>query len=107
MNAPNRLDQADAAILTREQAADLLSRYPRVSDAEAKLILRFLRTGRHLDVGMLTGDEALKPQLDRFMDDHGKHLRVSAGETAAVVAAIAGFLVACWLVWEVIKPGSL
>lgn len=107
MNAPKPLEQADAAILTRAQAADLLFRYPHVSDAEAKLILCFLRTGRHLDVGMLTGDEALKPQLDRFMDDHGKHLRVSAGETAALAAAIAGFLVACWLVWEVIKPDAL
>ena len=94
MNAPTHLEQAP--MLTREQVADLLSRYPRVSDAEARLILRFLRSGRHLDVGMLTGDEQLKPQLDLFM-----------AETAAVVATIAGFLVACWLVWEAIKPGAL
>jgi hypothetical protein len=105
MNAPTHLEQAP--MLTREQVADLLCRYPRVSDAEARLILRFLRSGRHLDVGMLTGDEALKPQLDLFMDDHGRHLRVGAGETAAVVASIAGFLVACLLVWEAIKPGAL
>ena len=93
--------------LTREQAADLLFRYPRVSEAEARLILGFLRNGRHLDVGMVTGDERLRPQLDSFMDDHGKHLRVGFGEATAVIAAIAGFLLACWFVWETVKPGSI
>jgi hypothetical protein len=107
MNAPIHPEQADAAMPTREQVTDLLCRYPKVSDAEARLIVRFLRTGRHLDVGMLTGDEALKPQLERFMDEHGKHLRVGASETAAVVATIAGLLLACWIIWETIKPGSL
>ena len=107
VNARSTPDRATAQRLTREQAGDLLLRYPRVSDAEARLILGFLRHGRHLDVGMLTADETLKPQLDSFMRDHGKHLRVSFGEGSAVVAAIAGFLILCWLVWEVVKPGSL
>ena len=94
-------------ILTREQASDLLVRYPRVSEDEAKLILTFLRKGRHLDVGMLTADDSLKRQLDSFTADHAKQLRVSVGEASAVVAAIAGFLALCWLVWEMIKPAAL
>lgn len=105
MNAYARREEARALRLTRQQAADLLSRYPHVSDAEAKRILAFLRTGRHLDVGMLTADEQLKPRLDSFMHDHRKHLRVGIGEGAAVVAAIAGFLVICWLIWEALRPG--
>jgi len=93
--------------LTREQAADLLARYPQVSDSEAKAIIGFLRHGRHLDVGILTGDDALKPQLDAFVKDHGKHLRLGVGEATAAVVGIAGFLFVCSLLWEVVKPGSL
>lgn len=104
MNAHNPHSSAGALSLTREQAADLLCRYPHVSDAEAKLILTFLRKGRHLDVGMLTADAELKPQLDRFMDDHKKHFRVGFGEGTVVVAAILGFLVICFLVWEAVGP---
>ena len=93
--------------LTREQVADLLARYPHVSDAEAKLILTFLRNGRHLDVGMITGDDALKPQLDSFMADHRTHFRVGFLEGSGVIAAIAAFLGLCWFVWEIVKPERL
>jgi hypothetical protein len=104
MNAHNPQKDIGAPRLTREQAADLLCRYPNVSDAEAKLILTFLRKGRHLDVGMLTADTGLKPQLDRFMDDHSKQFRVGFGEGTLVVAAIVGFFVVCFLVWEAMRP---
>lgn len=93
--------------LTREQVSDLLARYPHVSDSEAKAILTFLRKGRHLDVGIVTADEALKPQLDSFMADHRKDLGLGIGEATAVVAGIAGFLVFCSLLWELVKPASL
>lgn len=90
--------------LTREQVADLLYRYPSVSPGEAKQILGFLRKGRQLDVGILTADEKLKPQLDSFMTDHAAHFRVSFREASTVTAAIAGFLLICWLIWEAVKP---
>ena len=99
MNAPHPIR------LSREEARDLLVRYPRVSNAEARLILDFLRKGRHLDVGMLTAEEKLKPQLDRFMADHKKELRLGIGEGSAVVGAIAAFLGLCWVLWELVRPG--
>jgi hypothetical protein len=107
MNAHTTTEEVRALRLTRQQAADLLYRYPNVSDAEAKLILSFLRTGRHLDIGMLTADERLKPHLDRFTADHAKHFRIGFGEATAVIAMMAGFLLICWLVWETVKPGAL
>lgn len=107
MNAPYIPENPGRSLLTRDGAADLLTRYPQVSDIEAKAILAFLRKGRHLDVGMLTADEQLKPYLDRFMEDHGKHLRVSVGEATAVIVAIAGLFLALGLVWEAIKPGTI
>ena len=107
MTVQNHPDRGQAAILSREAASDLLERYPRVSADEAKLLVHFLRKGRHLDVGILTGDEKLKPHLDMFMADHARHFRVGVGETSAAVAAIAAFLAMCWVVWETIKPAAL
>ena len=106
MNAHVRKPASDAASLSREEVAELLIRYPRVSGAEAKLVLTFLRKGRHLDVGMLTGDEQLKPHLDRFTADHAHHFRLGIGEAAAAVAGIVGFLVVCWLLWEALRPAA-
>jgi hypothetical protein len=37
----------------RERASELLPRYPRVSQEKPGEILRFIRTGRHLDIGLL------------------------------------------------------
>lgn len=96
-----------APMLTREEAMDLFRRYPHVSEDEAKRLLHFLRKGRHLDVGMVIGDERLKPQLDLFTADHSKQLSVGIGETSVLIAAIFAFLAACWFVWETIKPAAL
>ena len=99
--------QAATSILTREEAAGLIARYPHISEAEIRMVLAFLRKGRHLDLGILTADDALKPQLDSFTADHAKYLRVSVREASAVVTAILGFLALCWLVWEAVKPAAL
>lgn len=107
MNAHHPHEKGRASRLTREQAANLLYRYPNVSEAEANAILNFLRKGRHLDVGILTADEQLKPQLDSFMSDHAKQFRVGVVEGSAVVAAIAGFLAICWLIWKTVEPAAL
>lgn len=106
MTAHARHEEARALRLTRQQVADILSRYPGVSADEAESIRDFLRTGRHLDIGMLTADEGLQPQLDAFMKDHGKHFRVGLYETVALVAAIVGLLALFWLVWEALRPAT-
>lgn len=104
MNSHVHHDPVATRSLSREEAADLLIRYPRVSDDEAKLILAFLRKGRHLDVGMVMGDERLGPYVDRFTADHARHFRIGFVEGAAVVLGIAAFLFICWLAWEAMKP---
>lgn len=80
--------------------AELLSRYPRVSDQEAREIAIFLRKGRHLDVGMLTSNDRLRPKLDAFIEDHKTHFRVKWGEGAAVVAGIGALILIFWLISE-------
>jgi hypothetical protein len=106
MNNQIHARQAHAHAFSREEIAALLVRYPRVSDSEAKRILTFLRKGPHLDVGILTADEKLKPMLDSFMHDHKKHFQLGFGETTAVISAIIGFLLVCWIAVETLIPAT-
>jgi len=107
MNAHIRREEVRALRMTRQDIADLIQRYPNVSEEETAQIVTYLRKGRHLDVGILTGDERLKPKLDRFMADHRKHFRLGFGEATAVIAAITGFLLVFWLIWEAMRASSI
>ena len=82
----------------RERVSHLLLRYPRVSEAESREILSFMRTARHLDIGLLTSNDRLRPRLDAFMADHKKHFQVKWTEGLAVAGAIALLLTTLWLV---------
>jgi hypothetical protein len=84
----------------RERISGLLSRYPELSEQETREILDFLRTGRHLDVGLLTSDEALRPKLDAFMEEHKSHFRLGFGEGTLVTGAIVALIVLLWIAWE-------
>src|SRR6185312_328702 len=83
----------------RERASELLARYPRVSEEEAGEIVRFIRTGRHLDIGLLSSDERLRPKLDCFIKDHKADLTVNWREGAAVVGGVLALLITAWLIW--------
>jgi len=100
MNYPAMHEEVRALRADRERVTDLLTRYPRVSSEEAGEILTFLRTGRHLDVGLLTSNVALRPNLDAFMEDHKSHFQVKWGETTLVVAGLAALVAILWLVVE-------
>ena len=106
MNAHASRVEAGPWPITRERVAALLGRYPDVSKDENRAILEFMKNGRHLEIGLLTSDEKLRPNLDAFMEDHKRHFRVSFGEAAAIVAMIAAFLLAAWLFWELIGPNA-
>jgi len=103
MGYPSTHDRTRALPLDREQVAELLSRYPHVSDRESHQILTFLREGRHLDVGLLTSNDRLRSKLDVFMNDHKKHFRVTWSEGARAIAGIIAMLLVLWLAWEVIS----
>jgi hypothetical protein len=87
----------------RERIAKLLSHYPEVNDGDTAQIISFLKKGPHLDVGMLTGDESLKPKLQAFMSEHKQHFRLKISEVIAVTSGIVGALLILWLVWEAIR----
>jgi hypothetical protein len=83
----------------RERVSELLARYPRVSKQETGEILRFIRTGRHLDIGLLSSDDRLQTKLDSFMEDHEADQRVNWREGAAAVGGILVLLIIAWLIW--------
>ena len=94
-------NQESAAVrLEPHEVANLLARYPSVSGEEERQILTFLRRGRHLDVGLLTSNERLRPKLDAFVEDHKAYFKLKWIEGAAAVGGIAALLAILWLVWE-------
>jgi hypothetical protein len=107
MNAHASRIEVGPWLTSREQVAELLARYPKVSKNENREILEFMKTGRHLDIGLLTSNEKLRPNLDAFMEAHKKHFRVGFGEATAVVAMIVAFLLAAWLFWELVGPSAV
>ena len=57
----------------RDRVADLVGRYPDISERDRREIIAFMRNGRHLDIGLLTANEKIRSKLDRFMHDHRSH----------------------------------
>ena len=100
MTARTSREEIKAIRTTRDRAASLLTRYPRLSRDETGEVLHFLKTARHLDVGLLSADDAIRPRLDAFMDDHKKDLSATLGEAGWIAGLILAFLVLCWLIWE-------
>ena len=83
----------------RDRVADLVGRYPDISERDRREIIAFMRNGRHLDIGLLTANEKIRSKLDRFMHDHKSDFGVTAREVAAVVAGIGVMLATLWLLW--------
>jgi hypothetical protein len=94
------VEEVRARRIDRERAAQLLRRYPEVSSSETDEIVTFLKTGRQLEIGLLTCDDRIRPRLDAFYADHKARFRVRWPEAAALVAVILGVLAVLWLIWR-------
>lgn len=86
-----------------ERVSALLSRYPEVSRDEAREILTFLRTGRYLDVGELTGNRRLDQNLDAFLRDNWIHFHGRPGQGEAVVGVTVLLLFVLWAIWAALS----
>ena len=84
----------------RKRVAILLGRYPDISADETAEILRLLKKGRALEVGVLAFDRALRPKLERFRADHAKEFAGEPGGLAAAALIIAGIVAVCVLLWD-------
>jgi hypothetical protein len=74
-----------------------------VSDDEAREILAFFQRGRYFDVGLLTSNARLKPNLDAFLKDHRSHFEAEPGRAEAVVGVVVLFLFILWAIWAVLN----
>ena len=103
----SHVEEVRAVRSTRERIAELVGRYPHVSDKDRREILSFMRNGRHLDIGLLTSNDKLRPKLDRFMRDHRRHFQIDLIDIVRVLAVLTAALMVCWLLWELVRPASL
>ena len=103
----SHLEEVREVRATRDRVGELLGRYPDVSDTDRKEILTFMKEGRHLDIGLLTANDNLRPQLDAFMADHKRHFRIDVFDVVRVLAVIGAAVMVCWLLWELVRPASL
>lgn len=58
------------------RAEDIFRRFPAITADEAQHAIRFLKKGRHLDVGRVTGVPELRGNIDAFRQEHRKALAV-------------------------------
>lgn len=90
-----------AASAQATRAEDIFRRYPNIGGAEAKEAVTFLKKGKHLDIGLVTGIPDLKPNIDAFRAEHARSLRLGIAEIAAFTAFFVVML--ALLVWVLAK----
>lgn len=82
-----------------EQAAELIGRYPNLSEIELARLINLYRELSALDVALMISDERLARRLDRFVEDHRSEVRTPFRQYAILVAiAVVGIALATWVV---------
>ena len=80
-----------------EQVAELIERYPNMSEVELARLVNLYRQLSAMDVALMISDEQLGRKLDRFFADHRAKLKTPFRQYAVLVAiAVIGFLVVLW-----------
>lgn len=100
MNGGHCSEDVRAIRVDRERIAGLLEAYPGIDAGEAAEIVAYLKSARHLDIGLLSSDGRVRSKLDRFMEDHKAHFHLSVAEVVLVLAGMVGTLCVAWLIWE-------
>ena len=78
----------------------LLARYPEIDADERQEILHYLRKAPALDAGLLTGIDAIRPQLDRFRVDHRQQLGLQKRDYAVIAIVLLFVAILCGLLWD-------
>lgn len=68
------------------RAEDIFRRYPDISRAEIDEANMFLKNGRHIDIGLVTGNPEIKANVDAFRQEHRRALSLGWGEMALFTA---------------------
>jgi hypothetical protein len=82
-----------------QQVADLISRYPNLSEIELARLINLYRQLSALDAALMISDEHVGPRLDAFWRDHRSSLRPPFRQYGVLVGiAIVGIAVVFWSV---------
>jgi hypothetical protein len=88
-----------AAPIAREEACELVRRYPNLSEIELARLINLYRDLSALDMALMLSDEQLAPNMDRFSSDHRSEVRTPFRHYAALVGyALVGLIVVAWAV---------
>lgn len=80
-----------------EQVADLVTRYPNLSEIELARLINLYRELSALEMALMISDSELAPKLDGFYKEQRLRLRRPFREYAVLLAiALAGMVVAIW-----------
>ncbi|QAY76038.1 hypothetical protein [Sphingosinicella sp. BN140058] len=79
---------------------DLLANYPQISAEERGEVLHYLRKAPALDAGLLTGIDAIRPQLDQFRADHRQQLGLQRRDYIVIAVVLLGVAMICALLWD-------
>lgn len=93
-----RGEEVRAIRADRVRVASLLERYPRINDRERDEILSFFHTARSLDIGLLTANRSLQPNLDAFRAANRADFDMKLHPGTAVAIAIGSALAVLGLI---------
>jgi len=89
-----------------ERVEGLLALYPDIAPADTEEIVRFLKTGPHLEIGLLTARDGIGSRLQAFRRDHHRRFRLGARDLLVFLLVTAVPLAAfCWYVWSKVNGG--
>jgi len=80
-----------------DEARELISRYPNLSETALARLINLYRGRSALDVALMLSDEKLASRMDRFSADNRSRIRTPFRQYAALVAyAFVGVAVITW-----------
>ena len=68
-----------------EEAAELIERYPNLSEIELARLINLYRRFSALDTALLLSDDGLAPKLDRFTTEHRSKVRLPLRQYAGLL----------------------
>lgn len=83
------------------RAEDIFRRYPDIDAAEVKEAVTFLKKGRHLDIGLVTGTTDIKDKVEAFRQEHARALGLGWVEVTVFTLFFVVMLAA--LIWLLAK----
>jgi hypothetical protein len=84
-----------------DRIEQLLRRYPDIGTVEVEEIVHFLKKGSHLEVGLLSARDGIRPRLEAFRRDQRKHFALGIKDYVLfLTATVAPLAAICWYVWS-------